>query len=339
MLSRLQAKRSALKGVRSRLTYANVVATLALFLAMSGGAAYAASHYLITSTKQIKPSVLSSLKGKAGPAGAPGSNGAPGSQGPAGTNGTGTPGEPGKPGSPGVSPEGTEFAVGINKGTCIAKQGGVEFKGATTTYACNGKNGTTGFTKELPAGATETGTLGGLDRSRRTLREDRFCPDLLRDPSRGAADESPRPRGRNHDRGEMRRDRRKTGGVLRQPLRVYRKRGIRNDVSGRTRPVNRGNRPRVLGQLRQSACSRLLGGDRLAHVRTDSGAGQVSLPPSGFPGAHRTDARRERETDRALSCDEPSPHPTWGSARHAPRPVCARGCSSGCGGAPGRSDS
>ena len=39
------------------------MATLALIFAMSGGA-YAASHYLITSTKQIKPSVLGHLKGK-----------------------------------------------------------------------------------------------------------------------------------------------------------------------------------------------------------------------------------------------------------------------------------
>ena len=70
-----------LSRLRTHATYADVVATLALFLAMSGGAAYAASHYLITSTKQIKPSVLSSLKGKAGAAGANGSTGAVGAQG------------------------------------------------------------------------------------------------------------------------------------------------------------------------------------------------------------------------------------------------------------------
>ncbi len=49
--------------LRKHLGYANVTATLALFFAMSGGA-LAASHYLITSTRQIKPSVLSSLKGE-----------------------------------------------------------------------------------------------------------------------------------------------------------------------------------------------------------------------------------------------------------------------------------
>jgi hypothetical protein len=43
-----------------RLSYANVVATLALVRAMSGGA-IAATHYLITSTKQISPRGLKKL--------------------------------------------------------------------------------------------------------------------------------------------------------------------------------------------------------------------------------------------------------------------------------------
>ena len=48
--------------MRIRLSYANVAATLALVFSMTGGA-MAANHYLVESTKQIKPSVLKKLKG------------------------------------------------------------------------------------------------------------------------------------------------------------------------------------------------------------------------------------------------------------------------------------
>jgi hypothetical protein len=140
--------------IRRRFNYANVTATLALFFAMTGGA-LAASHYLITSPKQIKPSVLSALKGKAGPAGATGANGANGVAGPQGPQGP--EGKAGSNGSNGVSPEGVAFS-GAQHGCSAA--GGVEFKGASTAYACNGKNGangTTGFTETLPPEKTETG--------------------------------------------------------------------------------------------------------------------------------------------------------------------------------------
>lgn len=66
-----------------RITYANVVATLALLFAMSG-AAFAAHHYLITSTKQISPKVLKELHGARGARGATGSIGPIGPQGPGG---------------------------------------------------------------------------------------------------------------------------------------------------------------------------------------------------------------------------------------------------------------
>lgn len=69
-----------------RLSYANVVATLALVFAMSGGA-LAAKHYLINSTKQINPKVLKKLKGTRGKAGATGKEGPTGKQGPEGKQG------------------------------------------------------------------------------------------------------------------------------------------------------------------------------------------------------------------------------------------------------------
>lgn len=85
--------------LRGRLTYANVAATLALVLAMSGGA-LAASHYLINSTSQINPKVLKRLrvvaKGARGALGPTGAVGPQGIQGPEGKRGAR--GEPGVPG-------------------------------------------------------------------------------------------------------------------------------------------------------------------------------------------------------------------------------------------------
>src|SRR5258708_30617735 len=89
--------------VRRRLTYTNVMVTLALVFAMTGGA-YAASKFVITSTKQIKPSVLKQLQGKAGAQGAAGAAGAGGAQGPAGPAGAQGPAGPqGAKGDPGAA--------------------------------------------------------------------------------------------------------------------------------------------------------------------------------------------------------------------------------------------
>lgn len=85
-----------------------VVALLALFIAL-GGTAVAANHYLITSTSQIKPSVLKTLKGaqgapgasgKTGPSGPPGSSGSPGTGGSAGATGPAGPAGPAGPTGP-----------------------------------------------------------------------------------------------------------------------------------------------------------------------------------------------------------------------------------------------
>ena len=124
--------------IRKRLTYANVAMTLALVFAMTGGA-YAASKYLITSTKQISPKVLKSLKGAKGVNGANGPAGAAGPAGPAGAAGAGTAGAAG--------PQGPAGAAGA--------------KGETGTAGTNGTNGATGSPwtagGTLPKGKTETG--------------------------------------------------------------------------------------------------------------------------------------------------------------------------------------
>jgi Collagen triple helix repeat (20 copies) len=115
-------------GRRMRVSPATVIASLALVFAMAGGA-YAASKYVITSTKQISPKVLKSLQGKAGPAGkngANGTNGANGAQGPQGAQGPAGAGAQGPAGPAGLA-------------------------GAT------GPTGTTGFTKTLPKGESLKG--------------------------------------------------------------------------------------------------------------------------------------------------------------------------------------
>jgi hypothetical protein len=143
--------------VRRRLTFANVAMTLALVFAMSGGA-LAASKFLITSTKQIKPSVLSSLKGKAGRAG---TTGAQGPVGPAGVTGPQGPAGPGGPaGAVGAKGEDGTSVTSASASKSECSEGGTKFTSASgTSKACNGKEGspwTAGGT--LPSGKTETGT-------------------------------------------------------------------------------------------------------------------------------------------------------------------------------------
>jgi hypothetical protein len=146
---------------RMRVTPAMVIAGLALVFAMTGGA-YAAKKYLITSTKQISPSVLKQLQGRAG---APGTAGAQGAQGPAGPAGPGGPagsagqgpagpaGEKGASGAEGKAGESVKMKVATG-GEC--KEGGSSFTvGGKTEHVCNGSPWTAGGT--LPSGQTETG--------------------------------------------------------------------------------------------------------------------------------------------------------------------------------------
>jgi Collagen triple helix repeat (20 copies) len=114
---------------RIHVSPATAIATLALVFAMTGGA-YAAGHYLITSTKQISPKVLKSLKGAKGANGASGANGANGTAGPAGPAGPGGAQGPGGPQGP---------------------------KGETGPKGEIGTDGQTGFTETLPKGKTEKG--------------------------------------------------------------------------------------------------------------------------------------------------------------------------------------
>ena len=122
-------------GIRKRVSYTNVVLTLILVFAMSGGA-YAAGRYLITSTKQISPKVLKALAGKGGAGGPAGAAGSAGPVGPAGAKGESGVGQPGKEGPAGpTGPAGPAGPAGPT-----------------------GPQGQTGFTATLPSKATETGT-------------------------------------------------------------------------------------------------------------------------------------------------------------------------------------
>jgi hypothetical protein len=86
-MQKLTLRRRESGGSRKRLSYPHVVATLALFLAIGGGTALAARRYLITSTNQIKPTVLRSLHGSRGPQGSLGYRGYRGYKGATGAAG------------------------------------------------------------------------------------------------------------------------------------------------------------------------------------------------------------------------------------------------------------
>ncbi|HKF83156.1 MAG TPA: hypothetical protein VKB23_09370 [Solirubrobacterales bacterium] len=137
--------------LKRRLGIPGLISIIALVFALGGGA-WAASKYKITSTSQIKPSVLKKLKGSRGPAGPAGAQGLPGVPGPKGDTGAA-----GKDGTNGVNVSSAAAALD----ECPA--GGTKFTAASgTSKVCNGEEGspwTAGGT--LPAGQTLTGTWAG----------------------------------------------------------------------------------------------------------------------------------------------------------------------------------
>jgi hypothetical protein len=158
---------------------ATIIASVALFFSLAG-TGLAASKYLITSTKQIKPSVLSSLRGAQGPRGLQGAQGAAGPAGPAGA--AGAAGAAGTFNTSDVSVvTGTNSAIGANAqgnaqataaATCPAGStvigGGYTWYGGafpgstadpgTVTVVQDGPNGANGWVVVIQENSTSAGT-------------------------------------------------------------------------------------------------------------------------------------------------------------------------------------
>jgi hypothetical protein len=132
---------------------ATVIAVVALFVALAGGAAAYASGLISGSqiknhsiaAKKLTKAAIKSLRGQRGPTGAAGATGAAG---PAGTNGTnGTDGAPGRPGFVSVGGWGGKIVV-------IPVASGWVFAGPTTTLT------TTASQSIVASGSEALGTSG-----------------------------------------------------------------------------------------------------------------------------------------------------------------------------------
>ena len=157
LLCGLRESEKTVKRKLRRPSPAMVVACLALFVA-SAGTSIAASHYLITSTKQIKPSVLKQLKGARGPAGPSATPAAalPGQKGDTGATGaTGPAGPKGDTGANGI--DGTVGPIGLQ-----GPKGDTGLTGPTGAKGDTGATGAPGATgAQGPQGSKgDTGAAG-----------------------------------------------------------------------------------------------------------------------------------------------------------------------------------
>ena len=143
----------------------NAVAWLALFVSLSG-TGMAATHFLVTSTKQIKPSVLKQLHGATGakganggfgPTGPTGPKGEAGARGEQGARGEAVRGEQGAKGSAGSA--GATGATGPSGGPPGAT-GPSGPTGPTGPPGDNGATGATGPSGGPPGAAGPTGAAG-----------------------------------------------------------------------------------------------------------------------------------------------------------------------------------
>jgi hypothetical protein len=163
--------------IRTRFSYSNVAATMALVFALTGGAFAATSHpsggstgskasASVTPVATVAKAKKVAPKSTRGPAGPKGTTGATGPAGPAGATGpaggTGPQGPQGNAGSSGSNGEKGEPGASVTSAkasTTECPEGGTKFTAANgTSKACNGKEGspwTAGGT--LPPEKTETG--------------------------------------------------------------------------------------------------------------------------------------------------------------------------------------